>query len=569
MLEALRGRTEAARRMIATSRRMVEELGITQRFLEADVFAGIIELLEGDAVAAERLLRDAYEGLRRQGLGIDAAQAAALLGRALLAVGKASDAEALSHASEALAGDDLKAAIAWRGVRAEALARRGEHAEAVALARAAVDIAAATDALLDHADARLALAAALRAAGRADEASAEELRAIDLWEAKGASLLAERARRAVGGPRAGGARGRGAGGRVPGGARRAADVTVHERRRARHRVVQGALARARLGRPHGDESPAATLDDRRRLMRLELSGEDYVTHVRLMFATRFARWETDLLATRGDRLALFRAQWEGNTRGVEATAEFLWMLEVDDEGRRKAAVMLDIEDVEAAYAELDDRWVAGEGAPYADLFVGQRAFKTASEARDWRRGGAPLPDDFTLRSHRRIVGVPSAVDRSQYLATRGTLEDLELHGRMRVDHVVRIGPKAAADVMTWYGTLGGGEFEDQFVRVYDHDGRRAHHVEISTSSSSTRRWRATAAGGTGRFRGSPTRRRGCWSAALGHGSRGTGSRSRRRSRRRSGASSGGAWCGWSWIVRISSGTRVRCSTCRAGSSSRS
>src|SRR5205814_4721061 len=174
VLEALRGRTDAARRMIATSRRMVEELGITQRLLEADVFAGLIELLEGDASAAEQALRAAYDGLRDQGLGIDAAQAAALLGRALLVLGRAAEAEQLSHESETLAGDDLKAAIAWRGVRAEALARRGEHAAALEFARAAVDIASATDAHLDHADARLALATALRASGCAKEAAAEE-----------------------------------------------------------------------------------------------------------------------------------------------------------------------------------------------------------------------------------------------------------------------------------------------------------------------------------------------------------------------------------------------------------
>ena len=127
VLEALRGRAEAARRMIAASRHLVKELGITQRLLEAEVATGLIELLEGDAVAAERALHPAYDGLRRHGLGIDAAQAAALLGRALLAQDRAAEAEALSHESELLAGDDLKAAIAWRGVRAEALARRGEQ----------------------------------------------------------------------------------------------------------------------------------------------------------------------------------------------------------------------------------------------------------------------------------------------------------------------------------------------------------------------------------------------------------------------------------------------------------
>src|SRR5215468_1511880 len=227
VLEALRGRTDAARRMLASSRRLVEELGITQRLLEADVAAGQIELYEGDATAAERGLRAAYEGLRSHGLGIDAAQAAALLGRALLALGRDTDAEAMSHESEALAGDDLRAAVAWRGVRAEALARRGESAAAVELARAAVGIASATDALLDHADARRALGAALRAAGRGAEADAEEGRTIELWEAKGATLLVERARHADGA----------AEGREPVPATRRA-----EGRRARRRVRPNAVA---------------------------------------------------------------------------------------------------------------------------------------------------------------------------------------------------------------------------------------------------------------------------------------------------------------------------------------
>lgn len=195
ILEALRGRSEAARSMIASARRMVEELGITPRVLEADLAVGFIELLEGDAVAAEGRLRAAYAGLREQGLGVDAAQAAALLGRALLAQGRSAEAEALSHESEVLAGDDTKAAIAWRGVRAEALARRGAFEEAIALARAAVAIAAATDALLDHADARRVLAAMLRLAGRAEEADREDTAALRLWKEKGATLFTEGAGR--------------------------------------------------------------------------------------------------------------------------------------------------------------------------------------------------------------------------------------------------------------------------------------------------------------------------------------------------------------------------------------
>ncbi|HTO07323.1 MAG TPA: nuclear transport factor 2 family protein [Myxococcota bacterium] len=195
VLEALRGRADAARRMIGAARRTVEELGLAPQLLEVEFFAGYIELLEGEPEAAARCLSVAYEGLREHGLAIDAARAAALLARARLAQGDAIGAEVLSQESERLAGDDLQAAIAWRGVRAEALARRGEHAAAVELARAAVEIASATDALLHHANARRALATALRAAGRGAEADAEDARAVELWEAKGATLLAERAGR--------------------------------------------------------------------------------------------------------------------------------------------------------------------------------------------------------------------------------------------------------------------------------------------------------------------------------------------------------------------------------------
>jgi class 3 adenylate cyclase/tetratricopeptide (TPR) repeat protein len=190
VLEALRGRVEAARRMLGSAHRTLEDLGLTHRLLETEVFAGLVDLLDGDAAAAERRLRGAYEELRSRDLGVDAAQAGSLLARALLRQGRDDEAEALSHEVEALAGHDLKAAIAWRGVRAEAMSRRGDHEAALPLAREAVDIAAATDALLDHADARQSLAAVLRASGDQAGAATEARRAQELYEAKGATGLA-------------------------------------------------------------------------------------------------------------------------------------------------------------------------------------------------------------------------------------------------------------------------------------------------------------------------------------------------------------------------------------------
>ena len=56
-------------------------------------------------------LRTAYEGLRERGLGGEAAQAGAFLGRALLTQHRIDEADAVAAEAEALAGSDLKAAI--------------------------------------------------------------------------------------------------------------------------------------------------------------------------------------------------------------------------------------------------------------------------------------------------------------------------------------------------------------------------------------------------------------------------------------------------------------------------
>jgi len=467
VLEALRGRADAARRMIASSRRMVEELGIMQRLLEADVFAGLIELLDGDAVAAERCLRGAYEGLRQQGLGTDAGRAAALLGRALLVQGRAAEAEALSRESEALAGDDLKAAIAWRGVRAEALARRGEHGEAIALARAAVEIAAATDALLDHADARLALAAALRAAGFAAEADGEEAQAVALWESKGATLPASRFRVGVGAA--------GAEGVAPAAAMRVANAasrclaryTQHWSTRNWDGVV--ATFAPRYVRRERGTAPA------------ERGAADVLAELHRTFAAAPSRWRADMLATRGERLALFRMRLDPTSDAADGAAPedaYLAVIEVDGDELRNWEALFDVGDLGAAHAALDARYECGEGAPYLELLANERRFWQASAARDWPTVASLLPEDFTMLNRRRFGGTGSRMSRDEYMAWRASVDDLEVRSDLRLDHLLRLSPTAGVHVMTSYGTVEGGDFELPFVSVFTHDGKVFRSSEL-------------------------------------------------------------------------------------------
>jgi tetratricopeptide (TPR) repeat protein len=122
-----------------------------------------------------------------------------MLAQALLEQDRETDADALSREAEVSAGpDDLSTQAIWRGVRARLLARRGANAEAEGLAREAVALLEPSDALTDQGDARLALAEVLRAAGRAPQAAAAAREALDLYRRKGAIVLADRARAALG-----------------------------------------------------------------------------------------------------------------------------------------------------------------------------------------------------------------------------------------------------------------------------------------------------------------------------------------------------------------------------------
>jgi len=470
VLEALRGRGDAARRMIASSRRMVEELGITQGLLETEAFAGLIELIEGDTAAAERSLRTAYDGLRAHGLGIDAARAAALLGRTFLAQGRTGEAEALSRESEALAGDDLQAAITWRRVRAEALARRGEQAAAVELARAAVDIAAATDALLYHADARLALAAALRAAGRPDDAAAEEARAIELWEAKGAVVLAERAHRDVG--------------RVSQRDRSPDDrreVVHRARRRVRPNAATANVARFEAGIVARDvDAIAAHIADSGAVVDHPIGAtydrqQSLEWWQRTLLRTQGLTYRCESLATFGDSLALFH-QWMSASGAVSekfdvgaSEGERILLIEVDAQGRRRRTELFAADRLGDAIARLYESYAdcLPDGPARARAAATARSVAVQCEAFDIERYGETLSPTIDFVDH-RIMGVGTARGKERCLRFLRTLSELADDIAVRVDDVLDLRPEGLLVRLTNSGIdrATGGAFERNFILLW-------------------------------------------------------------------------------------------------------
>ena len=73
-----------------------------------------------------------------------------------------------------------------------------------------------------------------------------------------------------------------------------------------------------------------------------------------------------VIATRGERLVLDRVRFSGRDQAPEPFhSEMLGILEIDAEERIAAHVLFDLDDIDAAFAELDARYLAGEAAAHS------------------------------------------------------------------------------------------------------------------------------------------------------------------------------------------------------------
>lgn len=191
-LEAMRGRLDPARELIRRALAMFEELGLVVDAATVAQSAGRVELLAGDARAAEAALRRGYEYFASVGERYLQSSLAGLLAEAVFVQGRWDEAEALARETEELAAaDDVDAQMLWRLQRARVLAVRGDLDEAEQLAREAVTLLEPTDDVVSKVAALATLAAILRLAGNAVEADAHVSQARTLAEAKGSPLLLE------------------------------------------------------------------------------------------------------------------------------------------------------------------------------------------------------------------------------------------------------------------------------------------------------------------------------------------------------------------------------------------
>jgi DNA-binding SARP family transcriptional activator/tetratricopeptide (TPR) repeat protein len=156
--------------------------------------AGQVELLGGDAEAAEAILSEACDGLRRSGDAWLATNLGALA-EAVYRQGRYEEALALAKEATTLAPPDDRIGLGLAQLAlAKALARTGKHVQAERVARKAVTERESWDLLNDRAESLLTLAEVLELRGKTTEAAEALEQAHALFEAKGNVVATDRIR---------------------------------------------------------------------------------------------------------------------------------------------------------------------------------------------------------------------------------------------------------------------------------------------------------------------------------------------------------------------------------------
>ena len=149
-LLALTGDFEGGRALAAEGRRQLLELGQKVQYAGIGQPAAILELLAGDAPAAERIMREAREILDAAGERGFLSTVSALLGLAVARQGRYDEADRFADESrEAGSDDDVVTQTYWRIVKTNVEAAKGNLDEAARLAAEVVELTNRTDDTFD------------------------------------------------------------------------------------------------------------------------------------------------------------------------------------------------------------------------------------------------------------------------------------------------------------------------------------------------------------------------------------------------------------------------------------
>jgi ketosteroid isomerase-like protein len=214
----------------------------------------------------------------------------------------------------------------------------------------------------------------------------------------------------------------------------------------------------------GQFSPDFHISDRRHVVQLEFERDQYVAFTRQICDGRTVRCTSELLATRGERLALVHNTGEFTDHDVgPSEVVSLILVEVNEAGRIVRYDRWDVDDLDAAYAELDARYLASEGERWAMVMRYQRALAD----RDWDTIAALYPPTFVEHDHRGIAVLGTMQGADAWIQHRALVE-LAPDTMVRFEHV-RHSARGYLIHLLWYGSRDGADFEIPFLVVGERD----------------------------------------------------------------------------------------------------
>jgi hypothetical protein len=152
---------------------------------------------------------------------------------------------------------------------------------------------------------------------------------------------------------------------------------------------------------------------------------------------------------------------EDETIGPSAI-DSLMLIAADERGEIAAYDRWDLDDLDAAYAELDARWGSGEGAEHASQLAFLRNFDAALARRDWDALVAGFAPGFVGDDHRLVSW--GTLHGGAFVEAFRALVALAPDVRLRWDHL-RMSSSAMLAEAVWIGTRDGGAFESPFLLV--------------------------------------------------------------------------------------------------------
>ena len=177
------------------------------------------------------------------------------------------------------------------------------------------------------------------------------------------------------------------------------------------------------------------------------------------------------VATRGDRLVLHRLSFDVPDWPEEQSHEMLEVVEVNAEGLAFMHIAFDVDDFDAAIAELDARYIAGEGAAHARTWsVIVKAYAAL------HLGELPAASQSYVNiDHRMLRETIDAATRESYVrVAKEVAPDFSVY----IEAVHRLNDCGAVYTDVTHGTSQGGfDAEWRMIQLDTVEGGLLNHSE--------------------------------------------------------------------------------------------